>query len=516
MSSCTRGTDDFAINVESTVIWSDIDSDGISDRKDLDSDSDGISDLQESGADVSVLDTDSDGIINGAAFVDGDSDGLADAIETAYGADTGTPAVNSDSDGIAGYRDLDSDDDGIADWIEAQNHGSYVGNDGDVTDDDVDGDGIIAQFDSNDATTGDFGGSVSAPANTDSDGLADYIDTDSDGDTQLDAAESGLSLSGSDANSDGIDDHASIGASYADPDGFNDDPANDINAAYRSYENTAPVFTDLAGSTQTFVEDGSAVVLDTDVAVSDLELDALNSGNGNYAGSTVTLVCNGGANADDVLSMSQVGGFTLVGVDLLKGGVVIGTFDKTTTAGQLVITFSDTKQIPTSADVDAIVQQLTYSNPNDTPPGSVIIDWTFNDENSGDAQGTGPAKTATGSTTVSITATNDVPVVSAPSGALAATEQTNLAIHGAGFIVADTDSAAGTVTATLAVDEGTLTIVVGDSDVTLGAGDGTGSGSHKLCPTGKLSNVCCWSTRAAARELLAPTRARDGQRILYK
>ncbi|MFK7854330.1 MAG: BspA family leucine-rich repeat surface protein [Granulosicoccus sp.] len=407
----TRGTGDFAINVESAVIWSDTDSDGISDRKDLDSDNDGISDLQESGADVSVLDTGGDGLINGAAFVDADTDGLSDAIEAAHGADTGTPAANSDSDSIADYRDLDSDGDGIADWIEAQDHGSYVGNDGDVTDDDADGDGIIAAFDSNDASTGVFGGSFSAPVNTDSDALADYIDTDSDGDTQLDAAESGLSLPGSDANNDGIDEHASIGASYADPDGVNNDPANDINAAYRSYENTAPVFIDLAGSTQTFVEDGSAVVLDADVAVSDLELDALNSGNGNYAGSTLTLVRNGGANADDVLSMSQVGGFTLVGGDLLKGGVVIGTFDTTTTAGQLVITFSDTNQIPTSADVDAIVQQLTYSNTNDTPPGSVIIDWTFSDGNSADAQGTGPAKTATDSTTVIITATNDAPLL---------------------------------------------------------------------------------------------------------
>ena len=29
----------------------------------------------------------------------------------------------------------------------------------------------------------------------------------------------------------------------------------------------------------------------------------------------------------------------------------------------------------------------------------------------------------------------------------------------------------------------------------------------KLRPTGRVSKVCCWSTRAAARELLAPTRA---------
>ena len=42
------------------------------------------------------------------------------------------------------------------------------------------------------------------------------------------------------------------------------------------------------------------------------------------------------------------------------------------------------------------------------------------------------------------------------------------------------------------------------------------AGSEKLHPLGRVSKVCCWSTRAAARELLAPTRATDGQRILHK
>ena len=35
-------------------------------------------------------------------------------------------------------------------------------------------------------------------------------------------------------------------------------------------------------------------------------------------------------------------------------------------------------------------------------------------------------------------------------------------------------------------------------------------------PTGRVSNVCCWSTCAAARELLAPTRAKDARWIQHK
>ena len=70
---------------------------------------------------------------------------------------------------------------------------------------------------------------------------------------------------------------------------------------------------------------------------------------------------------------------------------------------------------------------------------------------------------------------NDAPVVSAPGSALNATEQTNLSIEGAGFSVDDVDAGMGTATATLIVGEGILTVVVGDSGVSIDSGDGTGT-----------------------------------------
>jgi hypothetical protein len=57
------------------------------------------------------------------------------------------------------------------------------------------------------------------PQNTDGTDNPDYIDTDSENDGKQDMSESGLTLSNVDANNDGIDDNASIGASYTDPDG---------------------------------------------------------------------------------------------------------------------------------------------------------------------------------------------------------------------------------------------------------------------------------------------------------
>jgi hypothetical protein len=145
----------------------DTDGDGIFNHLDLDSDNDGISDLAESVAwNTSVTamlnDSDRDGTFNslGASF-------SANGVLNVLG-DAGTTPVDSDRDGIADFLDLDSDADGIADTVELRATAGYQVNDGDVRDEDADGDGVIARFDSNDASGGIFGGSFTTPVNTDS------------------------------------------------------------------------------------------------------------------------------------------------------------------------------------------------------------------------------------------------------------------------------------------------------------------------------------------------------------
>ena len=202
-----------------------------------------------------------------------------------------------------------------------------------------------------------------------------------------------------------------------------------------------------------FSEGGAAVVLDADVDVSDAELDALNGGAGNYDGSILTIVRNGGANADDVFSFNDGNGITLVGNDLIKNGQPIATFDITTTPGELVITFvDDSGEIPTSADVDNILHQITYANSSGTPPASVTLDWTFDDGNVG-AQGSGGALQAVGSTTVTILPANNPPVLS--NGGTAGTlEQSGSVVPFSSATVTDVDSTdfdGGTLTLTATI-----------------------------------------------------------------
>ncbi|MEM9657757.1 MAG: Ig-like domain-containing protein, partial [Planctomycetota bacterium] len=87
---------------------------------------------------------------------------------------------------------------------------------------------------------------------------------------------------------------------------------------------------------------------------------------------------------------------------------------------------------------------------------------------------------------IDVAAVNDAPIVSAPTGPLAAIEQVDLPIHGVGFRVGDVDVADAQgpiigepvdfeVVATLAVGEGVLTVDVGDSGAAIESGNGANS-----------------------------------------
>lgn len=170
-------------------------------------------------------------------------------------------------------------------------------------------------------------------------------------------------------------------------------PGNDFSL---TLANLAPVFTNLNGG-GTYVENGTAIIIDSNVTVADQELDLLNSGNGNYSGATLTIARNGGANSQDVFGNNGLLGTLTANGNLVYNGTTIGTVT-TNSGGTLVLTFNSSA---TSALVDSVLQNITYANSSDAPPASVTLNWTFNDGNKN--------STGTNQTALTITPQNDTP-----------------------------------------------------------------------------------------------------------
>jgi len=171
----------------------------------LDSDGDGIIDsadqcpllfgtAQLNGCPV---DTDGDGYYDTINDLDDDNDGILDVLENAA-CNLASSFCDTDGDSIPNRIDLDSDGDGIKDVIEAG--GTDTNNDG-KADGSVNTSGIPSSA-----------GSGLTPPDTDSDGISNPYDTDSDGDTVLDAVDQCRLVAGStllngcpvDSDGDGI------------------------------------------------------------------------------------------------------------------------------------------------------------------------------------------------------------------------------------------------------------------------------------------------------------------------
>lgn len=168
--------------------------------------------------------------------------------------------------------------------------------------------------------------------------------------------------------------------------------------------NDAPVFTGLDG-TPSYTEGGAVVQLDADATISDLELDALNGGNGDYSGASLTLARNGGADTSDLFNLASGGNLTVTGGPagggtITAAGNVIATIANTG-PGQLQLSFADNGTVPTTALVDEMLQAIRYSNGSDDPGASVQLDYTFSDGGASDS----------GSVTVAVTEVNDAPTL---------------------------------------------------------------------------------------------------------
>ena len=208
--------------------------------------------------------------------------------------------------------------------------------------------------------------------------------------------------------------------------------------------NDPPALTN-AGPTASSTEQVFAV-LDSDLTVSDVDLDARSSfgsaGDYGNAGSTLaslTIARHGGANAQDTFGFdTSATSFKVTNGNHLgftPSLVYFATF--TSSNGTLTINFTSSTTTATTALVNEVIQHITYANASDDPPPSVTLDYTFNDGSPAGGQGTGASATASGSVTVNIAAVNDAPVAVADT--LAATEDTPVTFTAAQLLGNDTD-----------------------------------------------------------------------------
>ena len=256
---------------------SDSDGDGIPNCLDTDSDNDGILDNIEAQIYSSYIAH--SGV--GSGMTDVNSNGLDDVYESTPG--VGLTPVNSDTDSLENFVDIDSDNDGIPDNIELQRTSSYVAPSGIATAiTDVNSNGVDDIY--------EIGGTIGiTPVDTELDGIPDYVDADTDNDGILDIEENGdtdNALAGTDIDRDGLDDNF---------DDFNDNSIlgftvnNGINPP--NADNLGDSDNDLATDGDVDFRDNVKTILITQVYQSNTKkmIEVTNIGAGQIPGGTFTL-----------------------------------------------------------------------------------------------------------------------------------------------------------------------------------------------------------------------------------
>ncbi len=174
--------------------------------------------------------------------------------------------------------------------------------------------------------------------------------------------------------------------------------------------NAAPGISNLNGDSVAWAGTGNSVVLDAggNALLSDTEFGALNGGNGNWAGASLTIQRNGTALSSDVLSFNTIGAlFTISGSNLQSNGQTFATF--TNVGGVLTITFTSSGTAATTALVNDVAQRVTYRN--DTPAGDTTIRYSLNDGTS-----TVAANVVVTSDIIYVTNTNDTATIDLSNG----------------------------------------------------------------------------------------------------
>jgi 6-phosphogluconolactonase (cycloisomerase 2 family) len=226
----------------------------------------------------------------------------------------------------------------------------------------------------------------------------------------------------------------------------------------------APVLVDsnpAAGDNPTFIENGAVVTAITNPASPAILIsDADAPGAGDQI-NKATIKITGGLTAGDVLGADTTG----TGITASWDGV-----------DTLTLTGPDT-----IADFSAVLHTVTFQNTGEDPTNgganaTRTLSWTVFDILNI------PSNVDT--TSVNVTAVNDGPAAVITPTTFSATEQTTLNLKAAGLSVSDVDANTGSVTVTLLVAEGTLTVTAGGSGAVV-----ANSGTSSVTLTGTLAQI---------------------------
>ncbi|MEA3008920.1 MAG: hypothetical protein QOJ91_612, partial [Sphingomonadales bacterium] len=223
-------------------------------------------------------------------------------------------------------------------------------------------------------------------------------------------------------------------------------------------------------------------------SLADVDLDARNGGNGDYAGASFSVNRNPATSAQDVFTLVAGPNFTIVGSELKSGGLTFATISVDGSAGAIVINFTSQQTAATSALVDEVIQAVRYTNTSDNPPASVDLAVGFNDGSPGGGQGSGANALDVNLVTVNIAGVNDAPVNSLGGTIGTGEDASNAWLSGMSISDPDADPANDDIYVTFQVQHGAIDIrtdVVGG----LTAGDIIAQSVDTITVQGTLNEI---------------------------
>ena len=185
---------------------------------------------------------------------------------------------------------------------------------------------------------------------------------------------------------------------------------DNVNVSNLHDANTSPVLANLNSDSVAWAGVGNTVTLDAsaNASLTDTELGALNGGNGNWSGASLTVQRSAAVSADTFGFNTSGALFTVSSNNLQSGGQTFATF--TNAGGVLTINFTSSGTTATTALVNDVARRITYRN--DTPAGDATIRFTLHD---GTVAGT-PADVTVTSDTIYVTNSTDTAVIDATNG----------------------------------------------------------------------------------------------------